>query len=141
MALSASGALAVELRPHSPTHWTAAYYPMVHTPAGRWADVTWLLHQHPLPPPPDDLPGSTQWIEMRSPFLECHRHTHHRAWSPALAVGYRAALAVHGAEDLEVPLPDEHAQRLRETTIVVPAGQLAEWVLDDLQDETSHIPQ
>lgn len=49
MTPSVSGALAVELQPHSPTRWIATYYPMVTTPAGRWADVTWVLHQNLLP--------------------------------------------------------------------------------------------
>ncbi|GAA1750433.1 hypothetical protein [Kocuria aegyptia] len=139
MTFSASGALAVELRPHPPGHWAATYYPMVHTLAGRWADVTRALHEHLLPAT-EDVSGSSQWIEMRSPDPEHHRGIHLPAWGQPLAAGYLAALAVYDGEDAEEPLPIEHAQQLREATVVVPTGQLSEWVLDGLQDETSHIP-
>ncbi|MGQ1795795.1 hypothetical protein ACT4S5_01450 [Kocuria oceani] len=131
-----SRALAVELHPHSPAGWMATYYPMVETPAGRWAEVTWTLHQRLLPDPAD-VPGPARWLEVRSgdPTHPCYAQ--HRAWAGALAAGYAAALAAHDAEDLEQPLSAQDAERLREGTIVVPAGQLSEWVLDDLQEETT----
>ncbi|KUG51727.1 hypothetical protein AVL61_15925 [Kocuria rosea subsp. polaris] len=40
---------------------------------------------------------------------------------------------------MEEPLPLEDAQRLRENTAVIPAGQLSEWVLDNVKNETSQI--
>lgn len=131
-------ALAVELHPHSATQWVATYYPLVATPAGRWAEVTWALHRCLLPAAPDLLEPA-RWLEVCSadPGHPCYAR--HRAWSEDLAAGYLTALAAHDAEDTEEPLPIEDAQQLRESTIVVPAGQLSEWLLDDLQDETSPI--
>ncbi|MEX5303842.1 hypothetical protein [Kocuria sabuli] len=131
-------ALAVEMHPHSATQWIATYYPMVGTPAGRWAEVTWALHQCLLPATPALLEPA-RWLEVHSadPGHSCYAR--HQAWSEVLAAGYLAALAAYDAEDTEEPLPIEDAQQLRESTIVVPAGQLSEWVLDDLQDETSAI--
>lgn len=138
MTVSASGALAVELHRHAPTRWTATYYPMVETPAGRWADVTWVLHRCALPAS-DEPPEPARWLEARSPVPGHPCYAQHRAWSEALAAGYAAAQAVHGARDVEEPLSARDAQRLRENTVVIPAGQLSEWLLDDLQDETSGI--
>jgi hypothetical protein len=138
MTISASGALAVELRPHSPTHWIATYYPMVDTPAGRWADVTWTLHQH-LIPATEEASESVRWLDLRSPDPDHPGYATHRAWSEALAAGYTAALAVYHAEAAEGTLSPDEAQQLREATVVVPAGQLSEWVLDDLQAETSDL--
>lgn len=131
-------ALAVEMHPHSATQWIATYYPMVGTPAGRWAEVTWALHQCLLPATPA-LPEPARWLEVRSADPGDSCYAGHQAWSEVLAAGYLAALAAYDAEDTEEPLPIEDAQQLRESTIVVPAGQLSEWVLDDLQDETSAI--
>lgn len=129
--------LAVELHPASPTHWVATYYPMVATPAGRWADVTWVLHQHLVPGPAN--PGQPPpWLEVTSPDPDHPCYTHHPAWREALAAGYTAALATYDAEAIEEPLPPAAAQQLRAATVVVPAGQLSEWVLTDLQEETSH---
>jgi hypothetical protein len=131
-------AVAVELHPHSATQWIATYYPMVATPAGRWAEVTWALHRCLLPATADPLEPA-RWLEVSSadPGHPCYAR--HQAWREALAAGYLAALAVYDAEDAEESLPLEDAQQLRESTIVVPAGQLSEWVLDDLQDETSSV--
>ena len=86
MTTSAPRALAVELHRASPAQWVATYYPMVVTAAGRWAEVTWDLHQRLMP--------------------------------------------------TKEPLSAQEAQLLRDGTFVVPAGQLSEWVLDDLEDET-----
>jgi hypothetical protein len=123
---------------HSATQWIATYYPMVATPAGRWAEVTWTLHQCLLPVTPDLLEPA-RWLEARSADPDDSCYARHQAWSEILAAGYLAALAAHDAEDAKEPLPIEDAQQLRESTIVVPAGQLSEWVLDDLEDETSAI--
>jgi hypothetical protein len=135
---SASGALAVELRPHSPTHWIATYYPMVDTPAGRWADVTWKLHQR-LIPTSEEAPESARWLDLRSPDPDHPGYAAHRAWARELAGGYTAALAIYEAEATEEPLAPQELQQLRASTIMIPAGQLSEWVLDDLQDETSDV--
>ncbi len=138
MTPSASGALAVELRPHSPTHWIVTYYPMVDTPAGRWADVTWELHQY-LMPTICVPPQSVRWLDLRSPDPDHPGYASHRPWAAELAVGYAAALAVYHAEAIEEPLPPYEAQQLRAGTVVVPTGQLSEWVLDDLQEDTSDL--
>ncbi|MGX5357129.1 hypothetical protein [Kocuria sp. KH4] len=135
---SASGALAVELHPHSPTQWVATYYPMVHTPSGRWADVTWALHQRCMPPAPA-LVAPARWMEARSPDPDHACYAGHRAWSEALAAGYAAALTVLEAEATEEGSSLEDPDRLRQASVVVPAGQLAEWVLDDLEDETAQM--
>ncbi|WP_336650740.1 hypothetical protein [Kocuria rosea] len=124
-----SGTLAVELHPHSPTHWIATYYPMVHTPAGRWADVTWPLHQH-LIPLTGGHPTSARWLEASSPDPHHLCYDHHPLRSTALAAGY----ATETASTTKTPLAPEKARRLRATATVVPAGQLTEWLLDDLQD-------
>jgi hypothetical protein len=129
-------ALAVELHPHSPTHGIATYYPMVTTPAGRWADVTWALHECPIPISEAPLQPA-RWLEARSPDPDHPCYANYRAWSAPLAAGYAAALAVYDAETTEEPLTPLEAQRLRAGTIVVPAAQLSEWVLDDLQEETT----
>ncbi|MEX5303736.1 hypothetical protein [Kocuria sabuli] len=136
---SAAEALAVELRPHSPTHWVATYYPMVATPVGRWADVTWVLHQHLISLPSDPLEPA-RWLEVRSPDPDRLCYAAHRGWAPELATGYATALAAYAAgavASTEEPLWLQQVQQRRAGTIMIPAGQLAEWVLDDLQDETS----
>lgn len=138
MTTSVSGALAVELQPHSPTRWIATYYPMVTTPAGRWADVTWALHQCLVPTTAAPLEPA-RWLEARSPEPSHPCYAGHQAWSEALAAGYTTALAVYAAEATEESLPPHEAQQLRNTTVVVPAGQLSEWVLDDLEDETAGV--
>ncbi|MGQ1838617.1 hypothetical protein ACT4S2_09175 [Kocuria turfanensis] len=138
MNISAFGALAVELHPHSPTRWVATYYPMVHTPSGRWADVTWTLHQRCMPLVPE-LMTPARWLEARSPDPDDSCYAGHRAWSEALAAGYAAALDVLAAEAVEEVSSLENPDQLRQASIVVPAGQLAEWVLDDLQDETAQV--
>ena len=133
---SASGALAVELHPYSPTEWTATYYPMVDTPAGRWADVTWVLHQHLMPSNGQSL-APARWLDLRSPDPDHPGYAGHRVWREALAAGYAAALAaLTAAEATEEPLSPQETQQLRDATVVVPAGQLSEWVLNDLEDET-----
>ncbi|KHE73683.1 hypothetical protein AS25_11395 [Kocuria marina] len=136
MVISASGALAVELHLHSPTHWVVTYYPMVQTPAGRWADVTWVLHRS-LIPATLDRPESTRWLEVRSsdPAHPCY--TGHPAWARLLAIGYTAALAAYEAEAVEEPLSVHEVDQLKSATVVVPPEQLSEWVLDDLEDEPS----
>lgn len=136
MNASTPAALAVELHPHSPTHWVATYYPMVDTRVGRWADVTWPLHQHLMPPTQQPM-EQARWLDLRSPD-PCHPcYAGHQAWRAALAAGYGEALAAHHAEATEQPLPPQEAQQLQEATAVVPAGQRPEWMLEDLQDETS----
>ena len=139
MNISASGALAVELASHSPTRWIATYYPMVDTPAGRWADVTWILHQRLIPTPISVPREPARWLDLRSPDSDHPGYAGHQAWSEALADGYVTALAVYIAEAAEEPLPPQEAQELRVGTFVVPAGQLSEWVLDDLEGETSDV--
>ncbi|GAB2625723.1 hypothetical protein GCM10009696_34630 [Kocuria himachalensis] len=138
MTTSAPGTLAVELHLASPTQWVATYYPMVVTPAGRWAEVTWDLHQH-LMPATSALREPARWLEACSsdPGHPCYAG--HRSWATQLAAGYATARAVHDTEATEGPFSDQEAQLLREDTFVVPAGQLSEWVLDDLEDETSSI--
>ena len=138
MTISASGALAVELHPVSPTQWVATYYPMVATPAGRWAEVTWDLHQH-LMPALSTPPEPARWLEARSPDPDHPCYAGHRQWATQLAAGYAAAMALHDAETTEGPLSVQEAQLLGEDTFVVPVGQLSEWVLDDLEDETAQI--
>lgn len=136
MTTSVSAALAVELQPHSPTRWIATYYPMVTTPAGRWADVTWALHQRLLPTTPAPV-KPTRWLEAHSSEPGHPGYAGHRAWSAALAAGYTTALTIHDAGTAEEPLSPHETQQLRAGTVVVPAGQLSEWVLDDLQDQTT----
>ena len=123
MTTSTPGALAVELHPRSPTHW---------------ADVTWTLHQRQLLTAPDPL-ESARWLEACSPDPDHPCYAGHQEWATELAAGYAAARAVHDTEVIEEPLSDQETQLLREDTLVVPAGQLSEWVLDDLKDETSSI--
>lgn len=136
MTISASGALAVELHRHSPTHWVATYYPMVQTPAGRWADVTWVLHRS-LIPATFDRSELTRWLEVRSsdPAHPCY--TGHPAWASPLANGYTAALATYEAEAVEETLSAHDVEQLQSATVVVPPEQLSEWVLDDLEGEPS----
>lgn len=138
MTISASGALAVELHPASPTRWVATYYPMVLTPAGRWAEVTWELHQHPLPISSAPLEPA-RWLDARSPDPDHPCYAGHREWALELAAGYAAAMAVHDAEATEGPLSAQKAPLLPEGAFVIPAGQLSEWVLDDLAEETAEI--
>ncbi len=138
MHTSASGALAVELHPITPTQWVATYYPMVVTPAGRWAEVTWDLHQHLMPAMSTPL-APARWLEARSPDPKHPCYAGHREWATELAAGYAAALAVHDAEATKESLSAQEAQLLREGTFVVPAAQLSEWVLNDLEGETSDI--
>jgi hypothetical protein len=138
MTISASGALAVELHPASPTRWVATYYPMVATPTGRWAEVTWELHQQLLPTSPDPLEPA-RWLEACSPDPGHPCYAGHRAWALHLAAGYAAAMAVHDAEATEEPFSAREAQLLPEGTFLIPAGQLSEWVLEDLADETAKI--
>ena len=136
MDATAPKVLAVELSPHSPTHWVATFYPMVSTPAGRWADVTWVLHQCLLPPAPYPL-ASARWLEACSADPHHPWYNHCPAWGAALATGYATARLVHivgTAGDAGVRLSPEEARQVQEATVVVPPGQLAEWLLDDLQD-------
>ena len=138
MTISASGALAVELHPVTPTQWVATYYPMVATPAGRWAEVTWDLHQHLMPA--TSVPREpARWLEACSPNPDHPCYAGHQVWATQLAAGYAVAQAVHDTEATEEPLSVQEAQLLREGTFVVPAGQLSEWVLDDLEGETSDV--
>jgi hypothetical protein len=138
MTPSAFGALAVELHPHSSTHWAATFYPLVLTPAGRWADVTWVLHQC-LIPATDGLREPARWLDLRSPDPGHPGYAGHQPWATQLAAGYTAALTTYHAEATEASLSPQQAQELREATVMVPAGQLAEWVLADLQEEASDV--
>ena len=138
MTISASGALAVELHPVSPIRWVATYYPMVATAAGRWAEVTWDLHQHQMPAVTTPLEPA-RWLEACSPDADHPCYAGHRGWAAQLAAGYAAALAVHDTETAEGPFSAQDAQLLREDTFLVPAGQLSEWVVDDLMGETSDV--
>lgn len=136
MNTSVTGTLAIELQLHSSTQWVATYYPMVETPAGRWAEVTWPLHQC-LTPITAESGEPARWLEARSsdPYHPCYAN--HRAWSQSLAAGYATALAVYDSETVEEPLSHQGAQQLQHGTIVIPVGQLPEWMLDDLRNETS----
>ncbi|KLU10092.1 hypothetical protein [Kocuria sp. SM24M-10] len=139
MTISATGALAIELRPASPTQWVATYYPMVETPAGRWAEVTWELHQHLMSAITTPLEPA-RWLDARSPDPAHPCYAGHQAWAAQLAAGYATALAVRdteATEATEAPLSAQETQLLGVDTFVVPAGQLSEWVLDDLEGETS----
>lgn len=138
MTISASGALAVELHSASPTQWIATYYPLVATPVGRWAEVTWDLHQH-LIPITSASREPARWLEACSPDPEHPCYAGHQAWATELAAGYATALAVHDTEATKEPLSAQESQLLGEATFVVPAGQLSEWVLDDLAGETSDV--
>lgn len=138
MTISATGGLAVELRPVSPTELIATYYPMVETPAGRWAEVTWELHQHLMPTMTTPLEPA-RWLEACSPDPDHPCYAGHQGWATQLAAGYAIARAVHDTEATEGPLSAQETQLLREGTFVVPAGQLSEWVLDDLVGETSDV--
>lgn len=136
MDTTALKAFAVELSPHSPTHWVATFYPLVHTPAGHWADVTWVLHQCLLPPAPYPL-ASARWLQACSPDPGHSCYDHHRDWAGALAAGYATARVVHAigtASATESELSPQEVRQLRQATVVVPPGQLAEWLLHDLQD-------
>ena len=136
MDVRAPGALAVELHPHSPTHWVATFYPLARTPAGHWADVTRVLHQCLMPLARRSL-SSARWLAVGGPDPGHAGWDDHPAWSAALAAGYATARLVHAAETdgaAGVTLSPEEARRLRAATAVVPAGQLAEWLLDDLRD-------
>ena len=108
---------------------------MVDTPAGRWADVTWVLHQRLIVVTADSRQPA-RWLDARSADSGHCCYTSHQAWSEPLAAGYAAALAVYEAEAIESSLSPQAAQHIRDSAVVVPAGQLSEWVLDDLQDET-----
>ncbi|STX05717.1 hypothetical protein [Kocuria rosea] len=141
MTTSASGALALELHLTAPDQWVATYYPMVGTPAGRWAEVTWVLHECPMPVTPD-LVKAARWLEARSSDPDHPCYAGHRGWATQLAAGYTAALATYTAETSEATeahLSAQETQRLQDSTFVVPAGQLSEWVLDDLKDEATDI--
>lgn len=138
MTISAPRALAVELHRASPTHWVATYYPMVVTAAGRWAEVTWDLHQH-LMPTTSVPPEPARWLEACSPNPDHPCYAGQQPWATQLAAGYATALASYNTEATKEPLSAQEAQLLRDGTFVIPAGQLSEWVLDDLEDETLDI--
>jgi len=134
MSTYASRTLAVELHAHSPTHWIATYYPMVRTPMGRGADITWVLHRCLMPA--TSPPGEpARWLEACSydPHHPCYAG--HQVGVTSLAAGYTAALAALRTETADVPLPLQDTRGLGADTVVVPLGQLPEWVLDDLEDE------
>lgn len=136
MTISASGAMAVELHPYSPAHWVATYYPMIQTPAGRWADVTWVLHRSLIPATLDQSEPA-RWLEVRSsdPAHPCY--TDHPALATPLAIGYTAALATYEAEAAKEPLSIHDVEQPKSATVVVPPEQLSEWVLDDFEDDPS----
>ncbi|MEX5257677.1 hypothetical protein [Kocuria arenosa] len=138
MNTSTTGALAIELQPHSPAQWIGTYYPLVETTAGRWAKVTWVLHQRLIPIGPD-CQEPARWLDARSPDPGHPCYAHHRGWSGPLAAGYATALAVYDTEATEELSTLQDPQQLREATVVIPAGQLPEWVLDDLKDETTEV--
>lgn len=138
MTISAPSTFALEIHPHSSTHWVATYYLMVVTPVGHWADVTWELHRCMIPVA-DDAWEPVRWLEVRSPEADHPCYAGHRAWATQLAAGYAAALAVYDAEGTEKSLSLREAQHLRSATVVVPVGQLSEWLLDDLEEETSDL--
>ena len=138
MTLPAYGTLAVELQPHSTNGWIATYYPMVTTPAGRWADVTWALHQHLLPATSASLEPA-RWLQARSPDPDHTCYANWQTWASQLAAGYKTAWAAYDVDTTEESLSFQQAQQLRDATIVVSAGQLSEWLLDDLTEERSDI--
>lgn len=136
-----SGALAVELRPHWPAHRVATYYPMAVTPAGRWADVTWVLHRRRIPTPTSVAPPRVQWLDLRCPDPGHPGYADHRVWKEVLAEGYAAAMAAYHALATEVSVPTQQAQQSRAGTVVVPVGELSEWVLEDHDEVTLHVPR
>lgn len=111
---------------------------MNETPAGRWAEVTWPLHRLRMPLA-TDLPATAQWLEVRSADPDHPCYAHHPAWATRLAAGYAAALAAYDAEITDRPLSLHEVLHGGDVTAVVPAGQLSEWVLDDLEDESSGV--
>jgi len=54
----------------------------------------------------------------------------------SLAAGYTVALAALHTETIKKPLPLQDKGH-GGNTVVVPVGQLPEWVLDDLKDKNS----
>ncbi len=135
---STAGALAVELHPHSPTCWTATYYPLNETPAGRWAEVTWPLHRVLLPLAPT-LPEGARWLEARSADAGHPCYARHGAWADRLAAGWAAATATYRAAAADAPLSLHDALQRGDVTTIVPAGQLSEWMLHDLEDEITDV--
>lgn len=130
------GALAVELHPHSPTHWVATFYPLVDTAAGCWADVTTALHQCVMPLAHHPL-SSARWLELGSPDPRHASYDDYPTWGAALATGYTTACLARSMQITRAAggaLTPEEARGLRAATVVVPAGQLSEWLLEDLQD-------
>lgn len=130
------GVLAVELHPHSPTHWVATFYPLAGTSSGHWADVTTALHQALMPPAHRPLTAA-RWLELGSPNPGHASYDDYPAWRAALAAGYATACRTRSLETTRATggtLTPEETRQLRTTTVVVPAGQLSEWLLEDLQD-------
>lgn len=131
-----SGAFAVELHRHSPTHWVATFYPLASTPAGCWADVTSVLHRALMPVAHRPM-ASTRWLEATSPDPAHPCYDRHRYWGAALAAGYAAARLAHATtthHSANTARSPNEARQLLAATTVVPAGQLTEWLLDDLHD-------
>lgn len=128
----------VELQPHSSTQWIATYYPLVETTAGRWAEVTWMLHQRLMPIAPDSRQPA-RWLDARSPDPGHPCYANHQGGDGPLAAGYAAALAVYDAEAIEELSTLQDPRQLRDATVLIPAGQLSEWVLDDVEDETTEV--
>lgn len=80
-----------------------------------------------------------RWLEVCSPDPSHPCYAGHQAWATRLAAGYAAALAAHDTAAAEEPVSAQEAQLLRKNAFIIPARQLSEWVLDNLEDETSQI--
>ena len=80
-----------------------------------------------------------RWLEACSPDPDHPCYAGHQGWATEVAAGYATALAVHDTEATKELLWAQDVPLLREGTFVVPAGQLSEWVLDDLEGETSDV--
>lgn len=126
---------AVELHPHTPTEWTATYYPLDTTTTGSSVDITTVLHRHRLPAPPPNgasVPNhaSARWLEARVADPDAPCYADYPRWRTALAAGYTASLSAHHAESTAPPL-QHHAHHPSPGTILIPAGQLSEWIIRD----------
>ena len=84
--------------------------------------------------PPPATPGSRR---SGNPGHPCYvEHRDHAEW---LAASYLHARRVHEAEVREQPGPPERVGQPDVGAVVVPAGQLSEWVLEDLLDDAADL--
>lgn len=104
----------------------------------RRSDLTWTLHRCLMPTSEESLEPA-RWLEARSSDPEHPCCAGYRAWTTQPAAGFSAALATYNAEANEDPLSLQATQKRRDATVVIPAGQLSEWVLNDLKEEPSEV--